>query len=58
LGDFLDWISWGKEGEDFAGLAEVSGEGKKKEKKKKFPARARKKILAKKREMKLLFCGG
>jgi len=30
LGDFLDWISWGKEGEDFAGLAEVSGEGKKK----------------------------
>jgi hypothetical protein len=30
LGDFLDWISWGKEGEDFTGLEEVSGEGKKK----------------------------
>jgi hypothetical protein len=27
LENFLDWISWGKEGEDFAGLAEVSGEG-------------------------------
>jgi hypothetical protein len=25
----LDWISWGKEGEDFVGLEEVSGEGKK-----------------------------
>jgi hypothetical protein len=48
LGDFLDWISWGKEGEDFAGLAEVSGEGKKK---KKFPARAKKKILAKKKNV-------
>jgi hypothetical protein len=27
LGNFLDWISWGEGGEDFAGLAEVSGEG-------------------------------
>lgn len=26
----MDWISWGKEGEDLAGLEEVSGEGKKK----------------------------
>jgi len=31
LVDFLGWISWGKEGEDFAGLEEVSGEGKKKD---------------------------
>jgi hypothetical protein len=46
FGDFLDWISWGKEGEDFASLAEVSAEGKRK---KKFPARAKKKILAKKK---------
>jgi hypothetical protein len=28
-GDFLDWILWGKEGEDFAGLEEIFG-GKKK----------------------------
>jgi hypothetical protein len=31
----LDWISWGKEGEDLAGLEEVSGKGKKEKKKKK-----------------------
>jgi hypothetical protein len=30
LGDFLGWISWGEEGEDFVGLEEVSSEGKKK----------------------------
>jgi len=33
LGDFFEWISWGKEVEDFASLEEVSGEGKKKKKK-------------------------
>jgi hypothetical protein len=31
-GIFLDWISWGKEGEDFASLEDVSGEGKKNKK--------------------------
>jgi hypothetical protein len=40
LGDFLGWISWGEEGEDFVGLEEVSSEGKKK----KNPTKARKKI--------------
>jgi hypothetical protein len=48
LGDFLDWISWGKEWEYFAGLGEVSGEGKKIYKK--FPASARKKIPARKKK--------
>jgi hypothetical protein len=48
LGDFFEWISWGKEWEDFAGLEEVSGEVKKK--KKKILARARKKKLRKKKE--------
>jgi DNA invertase Pin-like site-specific DNA recombinase len=51
LGDFFEWISWGRnEGEDFAGLEEVFGEGKKKGKK--FPVRAKKKKLGKKKKKK------
>jgi len=45
----MDWISWGKKGEDFAGLAEISGEGKKK---KKVSGRARKIYWRKKKKEK------
>jgi hypothetical protein len=47
-GDFLDWISWRKEGEDFAGLEEVFGGEKKRERKKEFSARAERKYRRKK----------
>jgi hypothetical protein len=41
LGDFFEWISWGKEGEDFAGLEELFGEKKKKKKKRRRRRRRR-----------------
>jgi hypothetical protein len=46
LGDFLDWISWGRRVKISPALLKFLARGK--IKKKKFSARARKKILAKK----------